>query len=83
MNILLDYDNEPVSQYPLGNSRLPVRRVVLRGRWGGRRAKDAPEPAVAPAIEVPVLVVPPVQNDEERGMGDSTNARLHRILHAK
>ena len=64
------------SDYPMGTNRVPVRQTVLRGRWSGyRRRRQRAE-----AVEVPVLITPPVQTDEERGQGDSTNARLHKLL---
>jgi hypothetical protein len=65
------------SQYPF-NPRVPTRTVVLRGKYRKpRRTNTAPPTGEMLRQEV----TPPIQTDEERGQGDSTNARLHRILH--
>lgn len=55
------------NDYPLGTSQVPKRRLIVAGRL----SKTTP---------VRVLRTPPVQNDLERGEGESTNARLHRLL---
>jgi len=52
-------------------------RAILE-RLGKIASKKRREPD-----EVRVLVTPPVQTDQERGEGDSINARLHRILHGE
>jgi hypothetical protein len=67
--ILTDYDNG----YPMSTDRVPTRKLVIAGRYKKLKQIQAER-------NVPVLVVPPVQTDEERGQGDSINAKMHRIL---
>lgn len=62
--ILTDYDD-----YPMSTDRVPVRKLVLAGRYKKR-----------PIVRTITPTRGAVQNDEERGQGDSINARLHRIL---
>lgn len=59
------------NQYPFGP--LP-RKLILAGRYG------KPTRQIKQDKDIPVLVTPVLQNDEERGEGDSTNSRLHRLL---
>jgi hypothetical protein len=64
------------SNYPF-DSRVPTRTVVLRGKYRRpKRTNTAP-----PTGEVLMReLTPPLMTDDERGQGDSVNARLHRIL---
>ena len=75
--------SNPINQYPFEGHAPVVTRLPLR-RWAANEiAAYRKRKAERDAPEVPVLVVPPVQTDEERGEGDSTNSRLHRILRGK
>lgn len=68
----------PVSNYPFDN-RVP-RRLIIAGRYGHpSRQINAGERPGEPT-EVPVLRTPAIQSDSERGEGDSTNSRMHRII---
>jgi|SRR6185503_850962 len=66
-----------INQYPF-DSHVPLRRVVLRGVY--RQPKRI---ATAPLTGEVLMreLNPPLLSDEERGQGDSVNARLHRILY--
>jgi hypothetical protein len=71
--------------YPMSTSQVP-RRLIIAGHWGHTTRQlpsNAPEgketPPQGDSGEVPVLITPPIQNDRERGEGDSTNSRLHRL----
>lgn len=59
------------NQYPF--EPLP-RRLIFSGRW------KRPVRQIKQDKDVPVLTVPPVQTDDERGEGDSVNSRLHRLM---
>lgn len=76
--------NNP-SQYPF-DPRVPRRVIVAEtGTVAEVKAKleQLAETAAKKRRDVPVLTVPPVQTPEERGQGNSTNARLHRLIGAK
>ena len=53
--------------------RFPLK-AWARNAVAAYRARQVPEP------ETRVLVTPPVQSPDERGQGDSTNARMHRRI---
>jgi len=70
------------NNYPFNQER-PVRRLIIAGKYGHpSRQINAGERPGEPA-EVPVLTVKPCQTDQERGEGDSTNSRMHRLCGSK
>lgn len=66
------------SQYPF-DPRVP-RTVVLRGKYHKPRRIDTAPPTDEVLRRE---LTPPILSDDERGQGDSINARLHRILNPK
>lgn len=72
-----------MNDYPMG-SQSPPRRLIFSGTYGQptrQIKKDAQEsPQSAAKGSVRKLKTPPVQSDNERQNGDSTNARMARLL---
>ena len=77
MGIIWTADDGDISQYPF-DSRVP-RKLVIAGKYK-RKLTQLKEQADRKRGGTMRELTPPLQSDEERGQGDSTNARLHRII---
>jgi hypothetical protein len=65
------------SQNDLGKSSVPMPAESITGSSAPMLSEQLDSEVIMRELN------PPLMSDEERGAGDSTNARMHRILHGK
>lgn len=75
------------SGYPMSTSQVPTRprRLIIAESGTVESVRHKLEQLAIPTQKKRGLtrreLTPPVQDDTERGEGDSINSRLHRLLH--